>query len=88
MASRTEAGGRLQALRLDEEKELEGMLGHMWFVGRNRGGSPWRMGLLAAPLGRGGRGMDPDGEAKWKERWLAQVGVVVKARRGFFLDQG
>ena len=45
------------------------------------------MRLLAAPMGRGGCGMDPDGEAKWKERWLARVGVVVKARRGF-LDQG
>ena len=39
---------------------------------------------MAAPMGRGGCGMDPDGEAKWKERWLARVGVVVKARRGFF----
>ena len=41
--------------------------------------------MLAAPMGRGGCGMDPDGEAKWKERWLARVGVVVKARRGFWI---
>ena len=53
----------------------------------NRGGSPRRMRLAAAPLDRGGCGMDPDGEAKWKERWLALVGVVVKSKRGF-LDRG
>ena len=71
VADRTEAGGRLQALRLDEEKELEGRLGHRWFVGRNRGGSGWwRFGSreMQGLVRRGIRG------SEWR-RWDGSLGI-------------